>query len=104
MEFITSFGLDSDDDAYKPVLRPVSGASAKTGLKRLRELTRTEERKSSTTLVMGPMLPPSDAAALNLDKKSRSVHKHFSFFCRATFSRQDLFSFSFFLFFGSTKF
>ena len=76
VEFITSFGVDSDDDAFKPVLGPVSGASAKSGLKRLREISRKDEVSGRKLKEMGPMLPD----ALSVDKKSRSVHKIFRFF------------------------
>ena len=68
--------MDSDDDAFKPVLGPVSGASAKSGLKRLREISRKDEVSGRKLKEMGPMLPD----ALSVDKKSRSVHKIFRFF------------------------
>jgi hypothetical protein len=95
VEFITSFGVDSDEDAFKPVLGPVSGAS-KTGLKRLRELSRTEEvsgRKLKEATVMGPMLPDS----LSFEKKSRSVHNFFRFLSQLSFVRisYDFFRFRF---------
>ena len=81
VEFITSFGVDSDDDSFKPVLGPVSGASAKSGLKRLREISRKDEVSGRKLKEMGPMLPD----ALSVDKKSRSVHKFFRFFVTKNF-------------------
>jgi hypothetical protein len=66
VEFITSFGADSEDDSAKPDLGLGAGAGAKPGLKqRLKALHKEEDR----VVMMGPMLPESNA-----DKKSRSVH------------------------------
>jgi len=85
--------VDSDDDRNKPDLGLGIGTGAKSGLKRLRDLTNKEDsdlttsgrKKTDSTLtaaaavfkkkkkepkVMGPMLP-SDS---NTEKNSRSVH------------------------------
>ena len=77
VEFITSFGVDSDDESAKPDLGVGSGPGTKLGLKQRLKLALQKDEDRVVT--MGPMLPDSNA-----DKKSRSVHDPFS-----SFSNQD---------------
>ena len=65
VEFITSFGTVSDDESAKPVIGLNPGPGVKSGLKRLKDIQKEEDR----IVVIGPMLPDSNA-----EKKSRSVH------------------------------
>lgn len=80
VEFITSFGVESeDDDNKRNVAGPIQKPSSKINLKKLRDEQRSEDatsgRKKDSVVVMGPCLPDDRKSRRKSRSRSREYRR-----------------------------